>query len=77
MKKIIQGAALAVALLALTGCVSGTVEDKRAPGTPGEKTFQIQVDRDPVVGPKKVWVTVPERVWDTCNIDTVYPDCAG
>lgn len=77
MKKIIQGAALAGALFVLTGCVAGTVEDKRAPGMPGEKMFQIEINRDQFIGPKRVWVTVPEEEWDTCDIDTEYPDCAG
>lgn len=77
MKKIIQGAALAGALLVLTGCASGTVQDKRAPGMPGEKTFQLQVENDLPIGPDEVWVTVPEEVWDECDIDAEYQECAG
>lgn len=77
MKKFIVGAIVIGAFFAVSGCVSGQVQDKRAPGVPGRKTFQIQV-RDPrVVGPYDTWVTVPERVWDKCDVDASYPACAG
>lgn len=76
MKKIFQGAALAGALLVLTGCAAGTVQDKRAPGIPGEKTFQLQIENDRPVGPASIWVTVPERAWDRCDPEDKYPDCA-
>lgn len=64
-------------LFAVTGCVSGPVVDKRAPGYPGEKTFQIQVEDDRIVGDDKVWITVPEDIWERCGIDEQYEDCSG
>jgi hypothetical protein len=77
MKKYLRGAALFGAFLAVTGCASGVVIDKRAPGYPGEKTLQIQVDVDnpPPFGPDEIWVTVDGRVWDACKLYDVWPDC--
>lgn len=78
MKKILTSAAVVGALFVVTGCVSGEVNDKRAPGYPGEKTYQIQLDNDKPVGPDKLWVTVPEKVWEQCHIGERYPeDCGG
>lgn len=76
MKKLLQGAAVIGALFVLSGCASGTVQDKRAPGTPGEKTYQLQVENSRPLGPAEIWVTVPEDVWDDCDQDMTYPDCA-
>jgi hypothetical protein len=77
MKKIMMGAAMIGVLFAVSGCVAGPVLDKRAPGDPGSKVFQIQVEDETPVGPNEVWVTVTERVWDTCRIEQPYPECAG
>lgn len=64
------------ALFAVTGCVSGPVVDKQAPGEPGEKTYQLQVD-DRRPGNRTVWVTVTKDVWERCTMGTSwYPDCA-
>lgn len=79
MTKIRIGAATIGVFFLLTGCgVSGQVTNKRAPGWPGEKTFQIQVD-DQRPGVGKVWVTVPEDVWERCSMVPAdsYPACAG
>jgi hypothetical protein len=78
MKKNIAGAVLIGALFAVSGCgVSGQINDKRAPGIPGSKTFQVEVHDGHLVGPDEVWVTVPEHVWDKCHVRQMYPQCAG
>jgi hypothetical protein len=77
MKKKIVGAVVVGALFAVSGCASGIVTDKRAPGVPGEKTFQVQIEEGRVVGPDEVWVTVPEEVWEVCGLEETYPSCAG
>jgi len=78
MKNIRVGALLIGVLLAVSACaVSGPVDDKRAPGEPEHKTFQIQVDDKGVVGPDEVWVTVPEKAWDRCHLKDMYPACAN
>lgn len=67
------------ALFLLSGCGTGPLIDKRAPGTPGEKTFQIQIREVRITGPRHVWITVPERVWDGCDPGTKYDGdtCVG
>lgn len=77
MKKILQGAALVGALFVLSGCASGPVIDKRAPGVPGDKKFQVLVDNDAPVGPDKLWVTVTEQQWDECRLDEQLSRCTG
>ena len=77
MKNIRRGAAIVGAIFVLSGCVAGPVSDKRAPGMPGEKTFQILVDDKHLISPGRVWVRVPERVWDRCDLDDPYPSCVG
>ncbi len=77
MKKVILGAILCGVFFAVSGCASGPVGDKRAPGEPGRKIFQLQVPVKGPVGPSEVWVTVPEHVWDRCHIEQPYPQCAG
>lgn len=73
MKKILIGAALVGALLLLIGADSGRVVDKRAPGEPGEKVFQLHVDG----AFSDRWVTVTEKQWDTCSMYAQYPQCVG
>lgn len=73
MTKIIKGATVVGALLALTGCASGSVEDKRAVGDPGSKIFQLKIDG---FLPDH-WVTVTEREWDNCWLEDPYPGCEG
>lgn len=75
MKKIIQGAALTGVLFVLAGCATGTVDDKRAPGYPGHKTFQVQVHNHLFVGPKLIWVTVTEKQWDQCELGESLSAC--
>lgn len=77
MKKIILGAILCGAFFAVSGCASGLIDDKRAPGDPGRKIFQLQVPVEGPLGPNRAWVTVPEHVWDRCAIKQSYPQCAG
>lgn len=72
-----MGAAIVGVLFAVSGCAAGSVEDKRAPGIPGEKTFQVRVKGDRIVGPDEVWITVPEDVWDKCVVGQPYRRCAG
>lgn len=67
MKNYIRATALGSLLLLATACVKGPVEDKRAPGMPGEKTFELLVDSR--------WVEVSVQEWDKCKIDAPYPDC--
>lgn len=67
MKNSIKSAIAAAILTAITGCASGPVEDKQAPGTPGSKTFMVQVD--------KRWITVTDQEWDRCDITETWPDC--
>jgi hypothetical protein len=73
MHNFIRGAALVGAVLLSAGCASGTVIDKRAPGQPGEKVFQLRVDG---TLPSR-WVTVSERTWEMCPMFDEYPDCQG
>lgn len=73
MKKICRDAVLLGVFLLLTGCASGTVTDKRAPGQPGDKVFQLHVDG---ALPGR-WVTVTEKEWDRCSLDSAWPSCAG
>jgi hypothetical protein len=73
MKKIMRVATLCGVFLLCAGCGSGKVTDKRAPGQPSDKVFQLHVegtlfDR---------WVTVSEETWDACGLFTRYPSCAG
>jgi hypothetical protein len=75
---LMTGAVLVGVLFCVSSCgASGPVTDKRAIGTAGQKTFQIQVKDDSVIGPDKVWVTVTEPVWDKCHLfEDQYPACA-
>ena len=77
MRNLRRGAAVIGVFFVVTGCASGVVSDKRAPGYPGEKTLQIQVDVEnpPPFGPDKIWVTVEEQVWDDCDLDEEWPEC--
>jgi nitrogen fixation-related uncharacterized protein len=77
MKKIVQGAIIVGAFFVLAGCASGQVDDKRAPGMPGKKTYQILVDNDQPYGPDKYWITVTEDVWTKCRLGDRYEDCQG
>jgi hypothetical protein len=67
------------ALFLLSGCGTGPLIDKRAPGVPGEKKFQIQIEESHLTGPRRVWITVTERVWDKCDPGTHYDGstCVG
>lgn len=77
MKKIFKGVVTIGALLLLSGCAAGPVADKRAPGMPGHKTFQLRIDDPNVLAPDDLWVTVTEDQWDHCGLDERYPACAG
>lgn len=67
MKNYIKATFLA-ALLALTAaCASGPIEDKRAPGEPGKKTYEVLVDGQ--------WIKVTSEQWDNCGMYDPYPDC--
>lgn len=73
MKIVVLGAAIVGVFLLYMGATTGTVADKRAPGQPGDKVFQLQVD-----GPLLTrWVTVSDRNWDRCSMYEPYPDCVG
>jgi predicted small lipoprotein YifL len=77
MKNILKGAVTIGVLFALSGCaVAGPIQNKRAPGIPGEKTFQLQItdSGDPLPGDR--WITVSEHVWDLCGMGEDYPKCA-
>jgi hypothetical protein len=73
MKILIRATALVGAVLLLTGCASGEVTDKRAPGQPGEKVFQLRIDGTL----PDHWVTVSENVWEACSMYEQYPGCKG
>jgi hypothetical protein len=75
MKKMVQGATIAGAFFVLTGCVSGAVDDKRAPGMPGEKQYEILVENDQPYGPDRFWLKVTERTWDNCHLGDQIEDC--
>lgn len=70
-----QGAVITGVLFVLAGCATGTVNDKRAAGYPGSKTFQVKVHNHLVVGPKYIWVTVTEKQWDACELGESLSDC--
>ena len=46
---------------------NGAVQDKKAPGTPGEKTYELLVGN--------TWRVVPETVWDRCDMYERLPVC--
>lgn len=75
MKSLLACAVVVGVLFVALPRLSGPVLDKRAPGDPGEKTFQIQVKYELPVHPEEEWVTVSERAWDSCNIGESYPGC--
>lgn len=78
MKKTVTGAVIVCAVITLTGCAAGQVTDKRAPGYPGEKTYQIEIENSRPIGPDRLWITVSREVWWSCRIQVdEYPDCAG
>lgn len=68
MKTRVAMAAVAAVAFFLILTTTGTVEDKRATGTPGEKVYAVMVDGS--------WRTVPEAVWDRCHMQAVFPLCA-
>lgn len=71
MKILALGAAIVGVFLLYMGVTTGTVTDKRAPGVPGDKVFQLRVE-----GPLlDRWVTVSEYNWDECSMYTAYPAC--
>lgn len=61
-------AVLAVFLTPLFLLPSLEVQDKQAPGTPGDKTFQLLIDGS--------WYVVPETVWNNCALTEKLPACA-
>lgn len=66
--KIITVVMIAALLVLLTACARGPVVNKRAPGEPGNKTYEILI--------KDTWIQVPEQVWDNCSLDDPYPACS-
>lgn len=79
MRKYIRALAISTIILAASGCASGVVHDKRAPGYGEEKTLQIQVrlDNPPPFGRKEIWVTVSDEEWDSCQLFTEWPECVS
>jgi hypothetical protein len=77
MKKILLGALFLGFLFVVSGCAHGVVEDKRAPGDPGKKRFEIQIRPSGPMSPDEVWIPVSEKVWDRCGIGESYLACAG
>lgn len=73
MKKILTGVAIGGAILLSLTVTDGTVIDKRAPGEPGDKVFQLRVDGLLL----DRWVTVTEKQWDDCGLYASYRDCTG
>ncbi len=61
-------AVLAASLTTLFLLPSMVVQDKQAPGIPGDKTFQLRVD--------DTWYVVPEAVWNHCTLGEQLPECA-
>lgn len=68
MKTRIAVVAMAAAAFFLISTTTGTVEDKQAPGIPGEKTYEVLVNGS--------WRIVPEAVWDRCDVQDSFPLCA-
>lgn len=77
MKKIFKGVVTVGVLFLLFGCAAGPVDDKRAPGMPGHKTYQLQIDDPNVLAPDDFWVTVTEKQWDDCELGERYPACTS
>lgn len=68
MNNHIRAVGAATLILLAAGCATDTtVQNKRAPGMPGEKTFQIQVGSS--------WVGVSDQQWDACEMGESYPAC--
>lgn len=79
MRKYIRAIAITAAILSVSGCASGVVHDKRAPGYGDGKILQIQVrlDKAPPFGRKDIWVTVTDDEWDSCQLYAEWPECTG
>lgn len=75
MKKIFKGALIGALFVFTTSCASGNVENKRAGGPSGHKTFQLQIDDRNPLAPDELWVTVTEKQWWECQMDEHYPEC--
>lgn len=77
MRKYIRALSISAVILSVSGCASGVVSDKRAPGNPGDKILQIQVrlDKAPPFGRKEIWVTVSDDEWDSCRLYAEWPEC--
>jgi hypothetical protein len=67
MKKIFVGAAIFGVLFFISAFICGRVVDKGAVGVAGQKQFQLLVDYN-WLGLGRIWLPVPERVWDRCNL---------
>ncbi len=60
-------AVLLISLLALTACARGPIQNKRAPGLPGEKRYEILVNGR--------WIEITSAEWDACQMQETYPAC--
>lgn len=67
MKNYIRLTVVTLLILSAAACARGPVEDKRAPGMPGKKTYEVQV--------RSTWIKVTEQGWDNCGLDDPYPAC--
>ncbi len=54
-----------IVVAALVG--TGPIQDKRAVGEPGSKTFEVRVDGS--------WKIVPESGWERCGMHEQWPVC--
>ncbi len=67
--------ALVAASFLLSACVSGSVENKRAPGEPSHKRYQLQIDTGNPLAPDELWVDVTHDEWTRCSMEEQYPGC--
>jgi hypothetical protein len=75
MKNICKGAVIGALFVFLTGCASGMVENKRAAGPSGHKTYQLRIDDKNPLAPEELWITVTREQWEACQMEERYPDC--
>lgn len=75
MKKTFRGASFCALFLLLSACVSGPVQNKRAPGDLGHKTYQLRIDDRNPLAPKEFWIVVTKDQWEHCQIEEKYPEC--
>lgn len=67
MNNYIKGLFVAILMFTLAACAAGPVENKRAPGMPWEKRYEILVDGE--------WIEITGSEWDNCGMYEQFPAC--